>query len=93
MNDMSYSYINYNNNKNISLNNNLLYNDVPIYSNFNLHTSKKSGTYNLLKKIKNSINEINNEIFEEKNKYENLKLSLFLTKLNEFNIESNLLEE
>ena len=76
---------------NSSINNN--FDNVPIYSNFNLHTSKKSGTYNLLKKIKKSINNITTEIDSEKQKYEKIKRSLFLTKLNELNIESNLLEE
>ncbi len=76
-----------------SPNNNILYNDVPIYANFNFPANKKSATYNLLKKIKRAINEVNNEIELEKNKYEKLKHSLFLTKLNEFDIEANLLEE
>ena len=78
-------------NSSFNLNNN--FDDVPIYSNFNLHTNKKSGTYQFLKKIKKSINEINNEIAIEKKKYEDIKKSLFLTKLNELNIEATLLEE
>ena len=80
-------------NSSINFNNNINYDDVPIYSNFNLHTSKKSGTYHLLKKIKKSINQINTEITLEKRKYEEIKKSLFLTKLNELNIETTLLEE
>ncbi len=56
-------------------------------------SNKKTGAYNLLKKIKKSINNITTEIDSEKQKYEKIKRSLFLTKLNELNIESNLLEE
>ena len=85
------NYINNNNINNINHINN--FDDVPIYSNFNLHTRKKSGTYLLLKKIKKSINQMNAEIAVERRKYEEIKKSLFLTKLNELNIESNLLEE
>ena len=94
-NDNSSYYNDFSANSSFNLNNNNLNNfeEVPIYSNFNLHTSKKSGTYLLLKKIKKSINEVNNEITVEKEKYENIKKSLFLTKLNELNIETTLLEE
>ena len=94
-NDNSSYYNDFSANSSFNLNNNNINNfeEVPIYSNFNLHTSKKSGTYLLLKKIKKSINEVNNEITVEKEKYENIKKSLFLTKLNELNIETTLLEE
>ena len=79
---------------NSSINNNYDYFDeVPIFSNFNLHTNKNSATYNLLKKIKKAINQMNNFILIEKKKYDEIKKSLFLTKLNELNIETNLLEE
>jgi hypothetical protein len=83
-NDNSSYYNDFSANSSFNLNNNNINNfeEVPIYSNFNLHTSKKSGTYLLLKKIKKSINEVNNEITVEKEKYENIKKSLFLTKLN-----------
>ena len=77
----------------LSMNSSYNYEEVPIFSNFNLHTSKKSATYQLLKKIKKSINEVNNEISIEKSKYEEIKKSLFLTKLNELNIETTLIEE
>jgi len=94
-NDNSSYYNDFSVNSSFNLNNNNINNfeEVPIYSNFNLHTSKKSGTYLLLKKIKKSINEVNAEITVEKEKYENIKKSLFLTKLNELNIEATLLEE
>ena len=56
-------------------------------------SNKKSGAYNLLKKIKKSIDQMNDFISVEKKRYEGIKKSLFLTKLNELNIESTLLEE
>ena len=91
-NDNNSYYNDFSVNSSLNVNNNNC-DDVPIYSNFYLNTSKKSGTYQLLKKIKKSINEINDEIVLERMKYEELKKSLFLTKLNEFNIETTLLEE
>ena len=67
--------------------------EIPIYSNFNINLNKNSGAYNLLKKIKKSIEQMNNFILIEKKKYDAIKKSLFLTKLNELNIETSLLEE
>ena len=67
--------------------------EIPIYSNFNINPNKNSGAYNLLKKIKKSIEQMNNFILIEKKKYDAIKKSLFLTKLNELNIETSLLEE
>ena len=83
LNDLSInSSLNYNNND-----------EIRIYSNFNLYPNKNSSTYNLLKKIKKVIDKMNEFISIEKKKYEELKKSLFLTKLNELNIEKTLLEE
>ena len=88
LNDLSINssknYFNSNNNKE---------EEIPIYSNFNINPNKNSGRYNLLQKIKKSIEQMNNFILTEKKKYETIKKSIFLTKLNELNIESLLLEE
>ena len=80
----------YNNN---GLNNeiSILYNDS-IYANA-LPSDRNSSTSNLFFKIKKEIRQTNNEIKLEKEKYEKLKKSIFLTKVNELKIESELLED
>ena len=62
-----------------------------IYANA-LSSNRNSSTGNLFLKIKKEIKQTNNEIKIEKEKIDKLKKSLFITKMNELNIESNLLE-
>ena len=91
---------NYNNNKsfnnfsaNLSMNNinNNLNSNVSINS--KIFNQKYVPTLNLIVKIKKTINQMNNEIKAEKEKYEAIKKSIYLTKMNELKIESTLLEE
>ena len=92
--------INFKNNLQIfNSSNNSSFNELSFNSSTNnnnledFFSNKKSGAYNLLKKIKKSIDQMNDFISVEKKRYEGIKKSLFLTKLNELNIESTLLEE
>ena len=57
-----------------------------------LSSNRNSSTGNLFLKIKKEIKQTNNEINLENTKIDKLKKSLFITKMNELNIESNLLE-
>ena len=86
---------NNNNNINNSLNdNNTSINNISINTNMNLNNNKiNNPNQNLCMKIKKAITQINNEIKIEKEKYEKIKKSLFLTKMNELKTESMLLEE
>ena len=89
---------NYNNNNiNNSLNDyNTSINNISINTNINLNNNKINSptpNQNLCIKIKKAIAQINNEIKIEKEKYEKIKKSLFLTKMNELKTESILLEE
>ena len=59
----------------------------------NLVNNPNSSTGNLIAKIKKEIKNTNNEIRSENEKLEKLKRSLFMTKINELNIESILYEE
>ena len=58
-----------------------------------LINNPKSSTGNLIAKIKKEIKNNNQEIQSENEKLENLKRSIFLTKINELNIETILYEE
>ena len=86
-------------NNNIITNNGFLFNDNnssvtcndSIYVNA-LSSNRNSSTGNLFLKIKKEIKQTNNVIKIEKEKIDKLKKSLFITKMNELNIESNLLE-
>ena len=71
-------------------NSSITYNDS-IYANA-LSSNRNSSTGNLFLKIKKEIKQTNNEIKYEKENIDKLKKSLFITKMNELNIESNLLE-
>ena len=71
-------------------NSSITFNDS-IYANA-LSSNRNSSTGNLFLKIKKEIKQTNNEIKIEKEKIDKLKKSLFITKMNELNIESNLLE-
>ena len=96
---------NFNNNNNSqydigSMNSSINYNNIniSIYSNpanFNNNNNHNinSPTGNLYNKIKKEIKQMNTEIKTEKEKYEKLKKSLYLNKMNELNVESALLEE
>jgi len=91
------SNINSNNNSqydigsmNSSINNNNI--NISIYSN-SPNNNINSPTGILYNKIKKEIKQMNIEIKKEKEKYEKIKKSLYLTKMNELNIESSLLEE
>jgi len=76
-----------NNNINISIYSN------PAKNNNNNNTIINSPTGNLYNKIKKEIKQMNTEIKTEKEKYEKIKKSLYLTKMNELSVESALLEE
>ena len=92
---------NTNNNTNEQNNNSILsdtnnensstFNDS-IYANA-LFSNRNSSTGNLFFKIKKEIKQTNNEIKLENDKFEKLKRSIFITKVNELNIESKLLED
>ena len=95
LNENNYLYINNNNNNSFndfSMNSSISDN-MSVNSNFNIFKKKNTPTLNLIAKIKKAINKITEEIKEETEKYENLKKSLFLTKMNELKTESILLEE
>ena len=91
------NYLCVNNNNNNSLNdfsiNSSINDNISINTNLNIISKKNSPTINLGVKIKKAISKISNEIKEETEKYENLKKSLFLTKMKELKAESILLEE
>ena len=79
---------------NSSINNNNI--NISIYSNpanNNNNNNINSPTGNLYNKIKKEIKQMNTEIKTEKEKYEKIKKSLYLTKMNELSFESALLEE
>ena len=77
---------------NSSINNNNI--NISIYSNGqNNYNNINSPTGNLYNKIKKEIRQMNTEIKTEKEKYEKIKKSLYLTKMNELSVESALLEE
>ena len=78
-------------NSSINMNNNN--NNMSINSNLNIMNKKNLPTLSLIIKIKKAITQMNNEIKTEKEKYEKLKRSLFLTKMNELKTESTILEE
>ena len=92
---------NTNNNTNEQNNNSILsdtnnensstFNDS-IYANA-LFSNRNSSTGNLFFKIKKEIKQTNNEIKLEKDKFEKLKRSTFVTKVNELKIESSLYEQ
>ena len=58
-----------------------------------LFSNRNSSTGNLFFKIKKEIKQTNNEIKLEKDKFEKLKRSTFVTKVNELKIESSLYEQ
>ena len=79
---------------NSSINNNNI--NISIYSNAvnnNNNNNIISPMGNLHNKIKKEIKQMNAEIKKEKEKYEKIKKSLYLTKMNELSVESALLEE
>jgi DNA repair exonuclease SbcCD ATPase subunit len=79
---------------NSSINNNNI--NISIYSNAvnnNNNNNLNSPMGNLYNKIKKEIKQMNTEIKTEKEKYEKIKKSLYLTKMNELSVESALLEE
>ena len=87
------SYITNNNNKStnkIDNKSNLF--DDSIYVNA-LKSNRNLSTNNLFFRIKKEIKKTNNDMKAENDKYEKLKKSIFVTKMNELNIESNLLKE
>ena len=71
-------------------NNSNIFNDS-IYINA-LSSNRNSSTGNLFFRIKKEIKQTNNEMKLENDKYEKLKKSFYVTKMNELNIESNLLQ-
>jgi hypothetical protein len=58
-----------------------------------LKSNRNLSTNNLFFRIKKEIKKTNNDMKAENDKYEKLKKSIFVTKMNELNIESNLLKE
>ena len=87
------SYISNNNSiksNNKTENNSNIFNDS-IYVNA-LSSNRNSSTGNLFFRIKKEIKQTNNEMKLENDKYEKLKKSVYVTKMNELNIESNLLQ-
>ena len=89
----NYLYINNNNNSFNDFSINSSINSISISSNLNKINNKNNSTIKICIKIKKAINQLTNEIKKETEKYEKLKRSLFLTKINELKVESNLLEE
>ena len=85
-----------NNNINNNNNNKSLYNsnffDESIYLSA-LSSNRNSSTSNLFLKIKKEIKKTNNDMKLENDKFEKLKKSVFITKMNELNIESLILKE
>ncbi len=90
INNISFNDFSINSSININNNNN---NNMSINSNLNIMNKKNLPTLSLIIKIKKAITQMNNEIKTEKEKYEKLKRSLFLTKMNELKTESTILEE
>ena len=84
------SLISNNTNNNEYNNDSNIFNDS-IYVNV-LNNNKNSSTGNLYIKIKKEIRNTNNEIKLENEKIEKMKRSIFVTTLNELEIESNLLK-
>ena len=83
------SYIsNSNKTNNKTETNSNIYNDS-IYINA-LSSNRNSSTGNLFFRIKKEIKQTNNEMKLENDKYEKLKKSVYVTKMNELTIESNL---
>ena len=83
------SYIsNSNKTNNKTETNSNIYNDS-IYINA-LSSNRNSSTGNLFLRIKKEIKQTNNEMKLENDKYEKLKKSVYVTKMNELTIESNL---
>ena len=90
-NDQSFnSNLNNNNKSKINNDNSSILNDS-IYANA-LTSNRNSSTSNLFFKIKKEIKQTNNNIKKENDKFKKLKKSLFVTKMNELNLESNILE-
>ena len=75
-------------NTNKTDNNSNIFNDS-IYINA-LSSNRNSSTGNLFFRIKKEIKQTNNEMKLENDKYEKLKKSVYVTKMNELTIESNL---
>ena len=94
-NSSNNSYITNNNtiktNSNRTEENSNIVNDS-IYINA-LSSNRNSSTGNLFFRIKKEIKQTNNEMKIESDKYEKLKKSVYVTKMNELNIESGLLQE
>ena len=80
---------NINNNKSV-FNSNLF--DESLYLNA-LSSNRNSSTSNLFLRIKKEIKKTNNDMKLENDKFEKLKKSIFITKMNELNIESMILKE
>ena len=85
------SYMTNNTNNNKTEDNSNIFNDS-IYLNA-LSSNRNSSTGNLFFKIKKEIKKTNIDMKLEKDKFEKLKKSMFLTKMNELSIESTLLKE
>ena len=85
------SYMTNNTNNNKTEDSSNIFNDS-IYLNA-LSCNRNSSTGNLFFKIKKEIKKTNINMKLENDKFEKLKKSMFLTKMNELNIESNLLKE
>ena len=85
------SYMTNNTNNNKTEDNSNLFNDS-IYLNA-LSCNRNSSTGNLFFKIKKEIKKTNIDMKLENDKFEKLKKSVFITKMNELSIESNLLQE
>ena len=90
-NEQNNSLISNNTNNNFNNDDNSSINDS-IYANA-LFSNRNSSVGNLFFKIKKEIKQTNNEIKLENDKFEKLKRSNFVTKVNELKIESNLLEQ
>ena len=89
-NSTNSSYITNNNNNKSLYNSN--YFDELIYLNA-LSSNRNSSTSNLFLRIKKEIKKTNNDMKLENDKFEKLKKSVFITKMNELNIESLILKE
>ena len=85
------SYMTNNTNNNKTEDNSNIFNDS-IYLNA-LSSNRNSSTRNLFFKIKKEIKKTNIDMKLENDKFEKLKKSMFLTKMNELSIESTLLKE
>ena len=78
-----------NNNKSINYSN---YCDESLYINA-LSSNRNASTSNLFFRIKKEIKKTNNDMKLENDKFEKLKKSIYVTKMNELNIEAILLKE